>query len=116
MPLKDQVYQVLLEGDLSRLRQWSVAEALGTNAAALRNVLQHEGTTYQALLDRARMQRCDQLLQDGCTNGKAIGAALGYRGNNSFFRLFQKWTGVRFCEFKKQDPIPSLFDDKEEPA
>ena len=50
----DRVLQILLGGDLSRLRADSVAESLGMSSTTLRRRLRADHTCYQFLLDRAR--------------------------------------------------------------
>jgi AraC family transcriptional regulator, mar-sox-rob regulon activator len=59
----DRVLQILLGGDLSRLRVDSVARQLGMSATTLRRRLRLDHTHYQFLLDRARQYRCEQALQ-----------------------------------------------------
>ena len=50
----DRVLQILLNGDLARLRADSVAESLGMSGTTLRRRLRADHTCYQFLLDRAR--------------------------------------------------------------
>ena len=50
----DRVLQILLGGNLARLRADSVAESLGMSSTTLRRRLRADHTCYQFLLDRAR--------------------------------------------------------------
>ena len=59
----DRVLQILLSGDLSRLRADSVAEELGMSSTTLRRRLRADHTCYQFLLDRARSGRPEFLEQ-----------------------------------------------------
>ena len=59
----DRVLQILLRGDLARLRADSVAETLGMSSTTLRRRLRADHTCYQFLLDRARQYRCEQKLK-----------------------------------------------------
>ena len=96
----DQVLQILLAGDLGRLRAESVAEQLGMSGTTLRRRLRADHTTYQFLLDRARQYRCEQYLRQDWRPGKCLALELGYLEVNSFYRAFRRWTGVSFSQYK----------------
>jgi AraC-like DNA-binding protein len=96
----DQVLRILLEGDLSRLRADTVAEALGISGTTLRRRLRADHTNYQFLLDRARQYRCERLLADQWRPGKCLAEALGYNEVNSFYRAFRRWSGQGFAEYR----------------
>lgn len=96
----DQVLQILLAGDLSRLRAESVACQLGISGTTLRRRLRGDHTTYQFLLDRARQYRCEQLLREVWLPGKCIALELGYLEVNSFYRAFRRWTGMSYSQYK----------------
>ncbi|MDP4650616.1 MAG: AraC family transcriptional regulator [Haliea sp.] len=98
----DRVLQILLGGDLSRLRVDSVARQLGMSATTLRRRLRLDHTHYQFLLDRARQYRCEQALQATWQPGKCLADELGYLEVNSFYRAFRRWTGVGFSAWKAQ--------------
>ncbi len=96
----DRVLQILLEGDLSRLRADSVAESLGMSSTTLRRRLRADHTCYQFLLDRARQYRCEQRLRQQWLPGKCLADELGYLEVNSFYRAFRRWTGLSYSEYK----------------
>jgi AraC family transcriptional regulator, mar-sox-rob regulon activator len=96
----DRVLQILLNGDLARLRADSVAEQLGVSATTLRRRLRGDHTTYQFLLDRARQYRCEQQLRSSWRPGKCLADELGYLEVNSFYRAFRRWTGMSYSEYK----------------
>ncbi|MEM9255731.1 MAG: AraC family transcriptional regulator [Pseudomonadota bacterium] len=96
----DRVLQILLGGDLSRLRAESVAESLGMSSTTLRRRLRADHTCYQFLLDRARQYRCEQLLRNVWLPGKCLADELGYLEVNSFYRAFRRWTGLTYSEYK----------------
>jgi len=98
----DKVMQILLAGDLSRLRADSVAQQLGMSATTLRRRLRADHTNYQFLLDRARQYRCEQLLHDSWLPGKCLADELGYLEVNSFYRAFRRWTGLTYSDYKMQ--------------
>ena len=103
MPLSrttDRVLQILLGGDLARLRADSVAESLGMSSTTLRRRLRADHTCYQFLLDRARQYRCEQILGTVWQPGKCLADELGYLEVNSFYRAFRRWTGVSYSEYK----------------
>ncbi len=98
----DRVLQILLNGDLSRMRAYSVAESLGMSCTTLRRRLRADHTCYQFLLDRARQYRCEQRLREAWVPGKCLADELGYLEVNSFYRAFRRWTGVSYSEYKLQ--------------
>ncbi len=96
----DRVLNILLEGDLARLRADSVAESLGMSSTTLRRRLRADHTCYQFLLDRARQYRCEQQLRKLWRPGKCLADELGYLEVNSFYRAFRRWTGLSYSEYK----------------
>ncbi len=96
----DQVLQILLHGDLSRLRAETVAAELGMSCTTLRRRLRADHTTYQFLLDRARQYRCEQQLRRLWLPGKCLALELGYLEVNSFYRAFRRWTGMSYSQYK----------------
>ena len=96
----DRVLQILLRGDLSRLRAESVAEELGMSSTTLRRRLRADHTSYQFLLDRSRQYRCEQQLRQAWLPGKCLADELGYLEVNSFYRAFRRWTGLTYSEYK----------------
>lgn len=96
----DRVLQILLNGDLARLRADSVAESLGMSSTTLRRRLRADHTNYQFLLDRARQYRCEQVLKQTWQPGKCLADELGYLEVNSFYRAFRRWTGLSFSDYK----------------
>jgi AraC-like DNA-binding protein len=96
----DRVLQILLGGNLARLRADSVAESLGMSGTTLRRRLRADHTCYQFLLDRARQYRCEQVLRDRWRPGKCLADELGYLEVNSFYRAFRRWTGLSYSAYK----------------
>ncbi len=98
----DRVLQILLSGDLARLRAESVAESMGISTTTLRRRLRADHTHYQFLLDRARQYRCEQQLQTHWLPGKCLADQLGYLEVNSFYRAFRRWTGLNYSQYKER--------------
>ena len=94
------VIQMLLGGDLSRLRSDNIADDLGISPTTLRRRLRADDTNYQALLDQVRQYRCEKQLADRWVPGKCIAWDLGYAEVNSFYRAFRRWTGLNYSEIK----------------
>lgn len=98
----DRVLNILLRGDLARVRADSVADELGMSGTTLRRRLRADHTNYQFLLDRARQYRCEELIKDTWQPGKCVADELGYLEVNSFYRAFRRWTGQSYSEYKLQ--------------
>ena len=101
----DRVLQILLGGNLARLRADSVAESLGMSGTTLRRRLRADHTCYQFLLDRARQYRCEQILREMWRPGKCLADELGYLEVNSFYRAFRRWTGLSYSEYKIRNSL-----------
>jgi len=69
------------------------AEYLGMSARTLRRHLQQEGSRYQGLIDRVRLDLATEYLQGEHKSIKEVGYELGYRNVNAFRRAFKSWTG-----------------------
>lgn len=98
----NKVKQILMGGDLSRLRADAVAHQLGMSGTTLRRRLKADHTSYQCLLDRARQSRCESLIEDTWMPGKCVADKLGYLEVNSFYRAFRRWTGLSYSQYKLQ--------------
>ena len=96
----DRVLQILMSGDLARLRAESVAHQLGMSSTTLRRRLRADHTCYQFLLDRARQYRCERKLREAWLPGKCMADELGYLEVNSFYRAFRRWTGLSYSQYK----------------
>ncbi len=98
----DRVLNILLRGDLSRVRADTVAQQLGISGTTMRRRLKEDHTTYQFLLDRTRQFRCEQLIRETWMPGKCVADRLGYLEVNSFYRAFRRWTGLSYSQYKAQ--------------
>ena len=59
------VIDLLLNGDVLRLRSEEVADTLHISPTTLRRRLRADGTNYQSILDHVRRQRCTVMLEKG---------------------------------------------------
>ncbi|WP_231871279.1 helix-turn-helix domain-containing protein [Halioglobus sp. HI00S01] len=98
----ERVLKILLESNLARVRADSVAETLGMSGTTLRRRLRQDHTCYQFLLDRVRQYRCERSLRDRWRPGKCLADELGYLEVNSFYRAFQRWTGLTYSQYREQ--------------
>ncbi|MCH8543770.1 MAG: AraC family transcriptional regulator [Alcanivorax sp.] len=73
----------------------NIAAQLGLSGRTLHRRLASQGTSYQALLDDARLQRARELLTTTRTTHAEIAEALGFGSAQSFMRWFRRHTGVR---------------------
>ena len=94
------VMDLLLSGDLLRLRSEEVADHLHVSPTTLRRRLRADHTNYQHILDHVRQYRCAQLLDKRWLPGKSVAWELGYAEVNSFYRAFRRWTGQNYSDLK----------------
>lgn len=71
-----------------------VARRLDLSGNLLHRRLAREGTTLQALKDRARHEIAAQKLLHSTLPIEQISGLLGFEETNSFYRAFKKWAGV----------------------
>ena len=94
------VIDVLLTGDLSRIRSETVADSLRISPTTLRRRLSRDSMSYQTILDAVRRYRCEESLADDWVPGKCLAWDLGYAEVNSFYRAFRRWTGRNYSDVK----------------
>ena len=94
------VIDVLLTGDLSRIRSETLADSLRISPTTLRHRLSRDGMSYQTILDAVRRHRCEESLADDWMPGKCLAWDLGYAEVNSFYRGFRRWTGRNYSDVK----------------
>ena len=94
------VIDVLLTGDLSRIRSETVADSLRISPTTLRRRLSRDNMSYQTILDAVRRYRCEESLADDWVPGKCLAWDLGYAEVNSFYRAFRRWTGRNYSDLK----------------
>ena len=95
------VIDLLLKGDLMRLRSEEVADTLHVSPTTLRRRLRADGTNYQSILDHVRRHRCTLMLEKRWLPGKCVAWELGYAEVNSFYRAFRRWTGHNYSDLKQ---------------
>jgi AraC-like DNA-binding protein len=70
----------------------AAARRLGVSARTLRRNLAAEGSSFQELVNRYRMEACIDYLRSGLA-AKEIATLLGFVDTNSLRRAFKSWTG-----------------------
>jgi AraC-like DNA-binding protein len=70
-----------------------VARRLAVSDRTLHRRLAGEGTTFAALVDEARRERAQLLLEDRRLSCSEVAFLLGYAEPAAFFRAFRRWTG-----------------------
>ena len=95
------VIDLLLTGDLLRLRSEEVADAVHISPTTLRRRLRADGIHYQSILDQVRRHRCTLMLEKRWLPGKCVAWELGYAEVNSFYRAFRRWTGHNYSDLKQ---------------
>lgn len=78
------------------------ARAFGVTERTLRRHLQHEGTTFQQLLDQVRCDKACRYLQHSEHSVAEIADLLGYSESAALIRAFERWKGVTPARFRRQ--------------
>lgn len=71
-----------------------IAAQLHMSERTLRRQLHQEGTSFNAIHDRLRIERALRLLQEPRLSIAAVGAHVGFRDPREFRRAFKRWTGA----------------------
>jgi AraC-like DNA-binding protein len=79
----------------------AVAERLGVSQRTLHRKLQHEGASYQALLDRVRLRLAVRHLGAGRSISD-VATLVGFAQASTFHRAFKSWTGETPAEYQMQ--------------
>jgi AraC-like DNA-binding protein len=69
------------------------ARQLGLSERTLKRKLQRAGTSFQKLLDEARLMRASSMLESSAASVETIASLLGYNDPANFTRAFRRWTG-----------------------
>ncbi|MEZ5585872.1 MAG: AraC family transcriptional regulator [Sedimenticolaceae bacterium] len=80
-----------------------VARALNMSVRTLQRRLADEGTSYTALLDRARHELAVRFIGEQRMPVKEATFVLGFSEPANFSRAFKRWTGVSPTEFRQAD-------------
>lgn len=80
----------------------ALAPKLGISSRTLQRKLQGEGTTYQELLDAARMRMCLGYMHAPKRTLEEIAVLLGYANMPNFHRAFKRWFGVSPAKFRRR--------------
>jgi len=79
-----------------------IASALGKSGQTLRRHLAMENTSFQYLLDKCRIERSIELLQETNLTLDEISELLGFSAGSGFSRAFKNWTGYSPSVFRLQ--------------
>ncbi|HEY1941412.1 MAG TPA: AraC family transcriptional regulator [Roseiarcus sp.] len=90
----------LLQDIAKRPTLADVAERLGSTARTVRRQLNHQGTSFRALLDELRSQIAMKYLRDTVMTSEDIAVSLGFSDAANFRHAFRRWTGKTPSEFR----------------
>ena len=71
-----------------------VARSIGTGHRTLQRRLQAHETSYRALVDDVRFQRCKALLREDDLTVDAVSSQLGFSEARAFRRAVRRWSGL----------------------
>lgn len=90
----------IIEGYGGRFPNLSdVAKVFEISERTFRRKLAAEGTSYQAILDEHKKQRCLGMIASGETSVASLADKLGYSESASFLRAFKRWMGCTPKEY-----------------
>lgn len=93
--------RALMERDLIQYSSLArVSERLCVTERTLRRRLEHQGSSFQHLLDQVRHERACTMFADPGRSISSIAQALGYSDAVSFRHAFRRWTGLAPSEYR----------------
>jgi len=99
--VQDQVLRVLVPSVLSGSHSLaSIARRIGMHPRSLNRALQAEGTTFRAILNRARFEMASQLLVDTHVSIRDVANIMGYSEVSAFTRFFASIAGAPPAEWR----------------
>jgi AraC-like DNA-binding protein len=78
-----------------------IANLLQISASTLSRRLEHEGTTFSAVLDELRLRFATRFLADPRFSIGEIALLTGFSRVPSFYRAFRRWTGTTPLEYQR---------------
>ena len=100
---EDSLYrQILKELPNGELSAEKLASRLNMSLRKLQNKLQSENTTYQQLLDKARMELAKKYLSNTHYSITEVTFLLGFASSASFCRAFKRWFDCSPSEYRQQ--------------
>ncbi len=81
-----------------------LATDLARSESTLRRQLASEGTSFQALLQQARLRRSVHLLKNRALSTEDVAHELGYSTVQNFRTAFKSWTGITVNEYQQLAP------------
>lgn len=81
-----------------------IAQHLKITERTLRRRLTAEGSSYRQILDEARYERAQRILERTQINAEQLAELLGYSDASSFRQAFRRWTGMTLNEFRQRRP------------
>lgn len=96
--VQDEVLRAMPEGEISAER---IARRLGLHARTLQRRLAAEGTTYAAVVERARRTLAERHLAESRLSVSEVAFLLGYSEPSVFHRAFRRWTGQTPAAFRR---------------
>ena len=96
--VQDEVLRAMPEGEISAER---IARRLGLHARTLQRRLAAEGTTYAAVVERARRTLAERHLAESRLSVGEVAFLLGYSEPSVFHRAFRRWTGQTPAAFRR---------------
>lgn len=95
----------LLPGGTPGMRD--VARKLGLSERTLRRRLEERGTTFQAVLDRTRLDLARRHLAQKSIPLEEVSFLLGFSQAAAFHRAFRRWTGRTPRQYRERPDLPS---------
>src|SRR5690606_4662577 len=83
-------------------RRAQAASALGISERTLARRLQEQGQTFDGLLDDVRREMALQAVAETNRALADIAQTLGFAESSTFYRAFQRWTGMPPARWRRQ--------------
>ena len=101
-PLSELQDAIARNADAGEYTAEALAQQMNMSLRTLQRLAKEHSLTIRQLLDNARAERAQQLMDDPTLGIEAVSSQLGYSDDRAFRRAFKRWTGKTPTAFRRQ--------------
>ena len=79
----------------------NIARKMGMSGRLIQSKLRGEGTSFQQVLDKVRMEKASRLLAESALQIAEVAFLIGYSDQSAFNHAFKRWTGYSPQSFRR---------------
>jgi len=97
------VSDYIRNSDLSRVREYTIADNLGVSRNTLMRRMKMEGLSFSRSVQAERQRRVFEALRENPNiGGMRLAEISGFSSPGCFYSAFKRWVGVSFINYQKR--------------